>query len=685
MRRACALLAALTLLLLGLLPAHSRAASSGQSGGGNPWQGHWAEHTLATLTNLGFLTPADAQTGPDQPVPRGRITAWIAQVAGLAPFRPLAPTFRDLSTANQEAPWIEALVQAGAIRGYPDGSFRPDRPITRAEIATILTHFRHRYPLRHQSLSFSDTEGHWAAAAIQEAARREILTGYPDGSFRPDAAITYAEGATMLLRLLVGPEKNTEAALRLGSQLQAGRSRGGLITAGDMAAVVAQNYFGAPAGIDGAAALSLLRRQGLPVHQAAAAYLTPQELTAWVAALERQGFLDELPELDRNPELVPTRFTLDLQVVRSALSGTLLPQTAAGGPGAGGCFTAIGVVSADTEGLVTSIGRETALAVHNGPANRAPIAAFTVSSPVQVGERVTYTDLSFDPDGDTLNRLWAGRREQYDRPGFYTVTLTVVDPTGAAATVSREVEVRARANRPPVARFAAPGYVMAGEPVWYRNLSTDPDGDAIVEERWTGRRDSFDAGGSYTVTLEVRDSRGRWSAPHRRTITVRERPAGSGSLAISPNPVRRGEKTTVSLGCPSTVYKVWADLPAALERVPVRFGDGDTLWVENPDQWAVQGGGKTWQVRLNIPWTEDRPRDGSYPIRFTAHHKEKWSWIHTHETEVCAEPADGGEPVCRIETEEHRHWETDYWTTEHSGELLIRGTVQLIQPGGTVP
>ncbi|OMF11127.1 DNA-directed RNA polymerase subunit beta [Paenibacillus amylolyticus] len=75
----------------------------------------------------------------------------------------------------------------------------------------------------------------------------------------------------------------------------------------------------------------------------------------------------------------------------------------------------------------------------------------------------------------------------------------------------------------PVASFSVQKEVFAGEQVTYTTRSSSPKGLSIVDERWTGRQDSFDQPGIYTVTYAVQDSSGQWSDPYSVTIKV-ERP-----------------------------------------------------------------------------------------------------------------------------------------------------------------
>lgn len=95
---------------------------------------------------------------------------------------------------------IESLVARGIVNGYPDKTFRPERPVTRAEFAKMVTTAFFVEP--EQALTFNDVSGHWARGSILTLAGAGIVEGYPDGTFRPDAPITRAEAVAALVRIL---------------------------------------------------------------------------------------------------------------------------------------------------------------------------------------------------------------------------------------------------------------------------------------------------------------------------------------------------------------------------------------------------------------------------------------------------------------------------------------------------
>jgi len=94
------------------------------------------------------------------------------------------------------------LTNGGLIEGYPDGTFQPNDPITRAELAAIICRFDIKYGEIEITKGFEDAEGHWAQAYVEHAATRGYVLGYPDGTFRPDKPISRAETVTMVNRCL---------------------------------------------------------------------------------------------------------------------------------------------------------------------------------------------------------------------------------------------------------------------------------------------------------------------------------------------------------------------------------------------------------------------------------------------------------------------------------------------------
>ena len=110
-----------------------------------------------------------------------------------------ANSYSDVSAGQWYNNAVSTMTSAGIVNGYPDGTFRPNAPITRAEMAKIIALFA---KLDKTADRFPDTAGHWAEAYIRLAAGNGWIEGYPDGTFRPNQSITRAETVTMIDRVL---------------------------------------------------------------------------------------------------------------------------------------------------------------------------------------------------------------------------------------------------------------------------------------------------------------------------------------------------------------------------------------------------------------------------------------------------------------------------------------------------
>ena len=103
--------------------------------------------------------------------------------------------YGDVASNAWYADAVATLSRMGILKGYEDGTFKPDAAVTRAEFATIASRFD---KLATGTKTFKDVPAsHWAYAAISSAAEKGWVSGYEDGTFRPDRAITRAEVAKL--------------------------------------------------------------------------------------------------------------------------------------------------------------------------------------------------------------------------------------------------------------------------------------------------------------------------------------------------------------------------------------------------------------------------------------------------------------------------------------------------------
>lgn len=163
----------------------------------------WAFPAVETLVARGVVAGyPDGRFLPARDVTRAEFVKMLALVVGLPPASAPAP-FRDVPPGAWYAPYISAAAGAGLVRGSA-GLARPDALITREQAAVLLQRALGRTTvLSGPTGRFTDaaTIAPWAAAAVEEDAAAGLLQGYPDGSFRPAAPLTRAEAAAVLLRL----------------------------------------------------------------------------------------------------------------------------------------------------------------------------------------------------------------------------------------------------------------------------------------------------------------------------------------------------------------------------------------------------------------------------------------------------------------------------------------------------
>lgn len=145
---------------------------------------------------------ADGTFGPKRNMTRAEVTTMFARLLTeqIEADKTYSNTFSDVPKGYWAANYIGYMQQFGIITGYSDGSFRPDAPVTRAEFAAIASRFE---KLTEGSKSFTDVpDTYWAARYINFAATRGWVTGYSDGTFKPEHSITRAEVAAVTCRLL---------------------------------------------------------------------------------------------------------------------------------------------------------------------------------------------------------------------------------------------------------------------------------------------------------------------------------------------------------------------------------------------------------------------------------------------------------------------------------------------------
>ncbi len=124
----------------------------------------------------------------------------IMMVLSMANVAFAAP--EDVTDKNQIKA-VDALISLGIVKGYDDGSYKPEKTVTRAELAKMLVEALGQGDLVAGSeSSFKDSKGKWYDGYVALAAGLELVTGYPDGTFKGDNSVSYQEAVVMILRAL---------------------------------------------------------------------------------------------------------------------------------------------------------------------------------------------------------------------------------------------------------------------------------------------------------------------------------------------------------------------------------------------------------------------------------------------------------------------------------------------------
>jgi hypothetical protein len=163
---------------------------------------HWAKDNIIKLTDLKLIKGYDNyRFFPDQTITRAEAVALLNRAFRWQDIR--AKPFSDVLKSDWYEEAITHAAAAGVISGYPDGSFKPNDNLTRMETAVLLAHAVNGQVIVTGNSSFTDIhDNEWGAAILGWMENQGLISGYPDGSFKPDRPITRAEFAQLLVKIM---------------------------------------------------------------------------------------------------------------------------------------------------------------------------------------------------------------------------------------------------------------------------------------------------------------------------------------------------------------------------------------------------------------------------------------------------------------------------------------------------
>ncbi|HHT46590.1 MAG TPA: S-layer homology domain-containing protein, partial [Firmicutes bacterium] len=163
-------------------------------------EGHWAEQQIVEWQEKGLAGGyPDGTFRPDDPVSRAEFVVFVNRAFEI-PAVSDGAVFSDVPETSWFYKAVSSAVEAGIVSGYPDGTFRPQDTITRQEAAVVL--FRLLAPGAGDAGTYKDSGviSDWAEGAVKAISAAGIMSGYPDGTFRPQNSITRAETIVTLER-----------------------------------------------------------------------------------------------------------------------------------------------------------------------------------------------------------------------------------------------------------------------------------------------------------------------------------------------------------------------------------------------------------------------------------------------------------------------------------------------------
>ena len=166
-------------------------------------EGHTHEYTVSWAQHAGVVDGFDEDTfGPDRDVTRAQLATYLVNTFDIPVGEPQG-IFPDVSVDSTHAAAIEAITEAGVASGYEDGTYGPDDPLTRAQMATLLANALALSSQESGSFDDVDVDG-THADAIEAIAEEGVTRGCAEGRFCPDDAVRRGQLASFVHRVVQG-------------------------------------------------------------------------------------------------------------------------------------------------------------------------------------------------------------------------------------------------------------------------------------------------------------------------------------------------------------------------------------------------------------------------------------------------------------------------------------------------
>jgi len=175
--------------------------------------GHWAESTINKWTASGYISGyPDGTFKPNNAISRAEFVT-LANKA-FSYNVPTSISFKDLEPSHWAYSEIQKGVSAGYIKGDAAGTFRPGAAVTRQEAAVMMAQIKQLQQNTNSALSYTDYNyiANWAKPYVGAVSNVKIMQGFPNGAFRPQTSMTRAEAVTALENAIFAPTQSSNGS-----------------------------------------------------------------------------------------------------------------------------------------------------------------------------------------------------------------------------------------------------------------------------------------------------------------------------------------------------------------------------------------------------------------------------------------------------------------------------------------
>ncbi|MBP1965761.1 S8 family peptidase [Paenibacillus aceris] len=165
-------------------------------------EGHWAQDAISKLTEQGVISGyGNYRFAPNQSITRAEAATVLTRALKLSKRKELK--FSDMDASHWAYDYVAKALQADIVSGYPNGTFGPDRTLTRMEMTQMLARSMNMTGKKRGNSPFKDVdESYWGVGILKQMWADGWVSGYSDGTFHPDEQATRAEFVSMLVKVM---------------------------------------------------------------------------------------------------------------------------------------------------------------------------------------------------------------------------------------------------------------------------------------------------------------------------------------------------------------------------------------------------------------------------------------------------------------------------------------------------